>query len=264
MSCNQPYFQALLGAVKDTWAKPLVQNKYSNITWFAYTSCDANHPKPHVNFENHMIYVDCPDDLHHSYEKTKRAYNMIKDIIDFDYVIRTNTSVYVNLDLMLERVNSLDDDSVMGNWYSWRCPENKDISFFLLVGFFYGMCKEYFEYGLSANNEHIKCKNGDVFYTNDDVIFSKRLTECIGERYNNPVGINPTSMITIYKPFDEKDDRSKIPELQKGNNFNISFNPDCVNDDIMVRYRCFYQDEKRIEKGHEIEHIYELHNALNK
>ena len=261
MSCNQPYFQSLLGTVRDTWAKPLIHNKYKNITWFSYTSCDNKHPKPCVDFEEHMIYVDCEDDLVHSYEKTQKAYNMIKDVVDFDFVIRTNTSVFVNIDNMIEKVNSLSDDSVMGNWYGYVCEQNRDIKFFLLIGFFYGMCREFFEYGISADNDYIKDKDGNPIPSNDDVIFSKRLVEFIGGNYSNPQGINPDDKIPIYKAY-KPGSEDQFDELKTPHNFNFTFNPEDINDNVMVRVRTLYKDMDRIEYGHEIEHMYELYNAL--
>lgn len=262
MSCNQPYFKGLLGAVKETWAKPLIKNKYDNIIWFSYTSCDNKHPVPYVDFEEHMIYVDCEDDLHHTYEKTQKAYQMIKDLFDFDYVIRTNTTTFVNIDNLLRRVEQeLPEDAVIGNWYGYMCPQNTNIRFNMLVGFFYGMKREFFEYGLSADNEYLKDESGNTIFENDDVIFSKRLMEKIGGNYHNPNGINSNKKLTMYKVC-KHEDLDKFPEINIPNNFIFSFNPECVNDNVVIRIRSFYKGYDRIERGHEIEHMYELDSAM--
>ena len=40
--------------------------------------------------------------------------------------------------------------------------------------------------------------------------------------------------------------------------------PNIINERVIVRIRCFYDNMDRITKGHEIEHFFELNDALRK
>lgn len=262
MSCNVPYFQALLGAAKDTWAKSLLHNKYKDVTWFSYTACDEKHPNPHIDFKDHMIYVDCPDDLHHTYEKTQKAYNMVKDIVDFDYVIRTNTSVFVNVDKLIERVNEVEYDDIIGRctkYYHTNKRGGDDFISYIIIGFFMGMRREFFDIAMSAHNDYNVNKYGEVIHTNDDVIMSLRLFDVLG--VINNVAINKNDICPAYKVYIPGDEPETIKELPKKDFF---FEPDFINDYVMTRVRSLYRTKHidRSAKTHEIEHIYELYNAL--
>ena len=272
MSCNNPFYKSLLGAVKDTWAKPLIQNKYPNINWFAYTSCDKKHPNPMVDFENNMIYVDVPDDIFHTYEKTQAAWNLIKDKIDFDYVIRTNTSVYINIKNMINHFNNIPNDYIVGRFV------NSDIrnihtgeiklSFWLMAGFFFGMKKDYFNFCMGANKKFIS----DIYdasykeYVDDDII-SLRLKSILGDDYPSMHIENTDDDFCItYKPYlptNDKKEQEKRDWVYKINQFKVFFDPNIVNQYVMIRIRSYYNDSNRSELGHEIEHFYELDECLN-
>jgi hypothetical protein len=262
MSCNTPYFQALLGTIKNTWAKPVIQGKYENVQWFAYTSCDKKHPLPCIDWDEHIIYVDSSDDINHTYIKTQKAYEMIKEAgIDFEYVIRTNTSVFININNMIKKVNQIDYTDVLGGkvGYYHVFPDGRRIfQFNLIVGLFIGMSKERFDVAMTANNDY------DSIPTADDVIISKRLFEVYGDI--NPISPNDCpSTFPRYKAFD--------PEELKDHNFYNSvkqsggtfiFNPDDINRHVVIQVRPLYGELKeRSEKGHEFEHFYELNDALD-
>lgn len=260
MSCNQPYFQGLLGAVKDTWAKPIIQGRYNNVMWFGYTSCDNHHPKPCIDFNEHMIYVDSNDELGFTYDKTQKAYELIKNVLDFNYVVRTNTSLFVNVDKLIEHVNSLDDRYIMGRFYNYHL-NNK---FYLTIcGFFFGMSKYLFDISMTASNDYVKDENGNSISFDDDRILTKRLFDVID--LNSVYTTDVLGIIQVYKGISPNDisitSLKDIKELQK---INVTDNPDVINDNIMVRVRTLYSNEDRIEKGHEIEHMYELYNVLKK
>ena len=258
MSCNQPFFKALLGAVRDTWAKKLLFNQYEDCTWFAYTSCDKKHPTPYVDFKEHMVYVDCDDNIFNTYEKTKKAYNLIKNAgVKFDYVVRTNTSVYVNIDKMIEKVNKTPNDTVLGGMvgYYHKYPDgHMQFMWNILVGLFFGMSREYFDIAMSATN------NYDTIPTSDDVIISGKLHEVYGElKYTSPNPNCPTTFprYKSYLPGDE--DAKKIHTLT---NTTFTDDPQSVNNNVVVQIRTLYGDlPERAEKGHELEHFYELYDA---
>ena len=257
MSCNQPYFRSLLSVVKDTWAKPLMQNKYPNIIWFAYTSCDKHHPEPVIDYENHMIYVKCEDDLSHTYEKTKLAYQMIVNSgIDFDYVVRTNTSVFVNLKKMIERIDTLPKNKVMCK----LCKINFEEPYrflMIMIGYFFGMDRSLFDTTMYVNDDYIK---NNCLNSNDDVVISTVLFEKFN-LLNICHTINEDdAFVPMYKPHLPEDvNNKKLKELPKKD---ITFDSNCVNESVVCRVRSFYDNDDRIKYGHELEHFYELYDAL--
>lgn len=263
MSCNIPYYQALLGAVRNTWAHPLIRNKYPNITWFSYTSCDERHPKPIVDFEEHMIYVDSGDGIYDTYEKTQQAYRMIKDKIDFDYVIRTNTSVFVNIENMLKRLESVENHQVIG-----RCinsvlyePNSKEIreEFWLIHGFFFGMNKYLFDVCMSADKNLIKKISGreELNYHDDDII-SLMLHLALGDDYPTvPIEENLDDYILTFRT-------TQSPEFLETYQLKLVDNPDVVNDTVIVRLRDYWVDPtERGSFSREIQNFYELNQALH-
>ena len=260
MSCNQIYFQTLLGAVRDTWGKPLLQNKYENISWWSYTSCDEKHPRPVIDFENHMIYVDEKDDIYSTYTKTQKAYNMIKSTgIEFDYVIRTNTSVFVNIDNLLSKIESIDMDDILTSRTSRYIDTIGNVSFDIevLIGYFIGMKREYFDIAMSNPSNYFILDDKIPIPTIDDVLMSICL-------YNNglfekTICVHDNFIIPVYKGHKDGEEPRRMIEIDKKDLF---YKPECVNDYVVIRIRTFYEDFERTEKGHEIEHMYELYNAL--
>lgn len=259
MSCNDPYFQALLGCVRDTWAKPLLQNKYKNISWWSYTACDKKHPYPHIDFENHMIYVDSGDDLYSTYDKTKKAYELIKSTgIDFNYVVRTNTSIFVNIKNMLKRIDEMDENTIIGTWQKFKI--NNIPLYWGVIGYFFIMRKEHFEIIISSDDCLIADENGNNKEYWDDVVFAKNLS--IIEPDIKGICAEEDDKVFVYKGALKDED---IPEIFKlYSNFINVLNPKHINDRVIIRLKGFNDDiNVRKEKGHEIEHFYELNDALN-
>jgi len=268
MSCNVPYFQGLLATVKDTWVKPIIQGKYKNIKWFGYTSCDTHHPKPMIDYKENMIYVDCPDDLSHTYEKTKLAYQMIKDAgIEFDYVVRTNTSVFVNVKLLNEKICKLDTNKDMlghmsGFYLKYPNGDTK-FQFNIICGLFYGVPKHIFDCMTSAEDSSYYST-----HPTDDVVMFKLLNDKYGwEWQNNLKAVNSEDKYLHYPRYKSYDENDK--ERFKDNEFlyldypgKYTNDPNVVNNNIVIQIRCLYNGNERLERGHEIEHFYELYNAL--
>lgn len=264
MSCNKPYFKTLLSVVKDTWAKPVINNEYENVQWFAYTSCDKKHPTSCIDWDERMIYIDCPDDLNHTYEKTKIAYEMIKKSgIDFDYVVRTNTSVFVNIKKLIEHTKYLKDNDIIGLQWNYYVTNGKEIlhTMNITCGLFIGMSRELFDIAMSLNNDSY------LISAPDDVIWSYALSEKFGNftckspnsNYNRP-------MMPSYKGYKQQDENTEYVVKSKNEgkkNHTFIKNPMIVNSNVVIKVRPFYEDLLvRSEKGHEFEHFYELNDAL--
>lgn len=255
MSCNQPHFQALLGAVKNTWAKPIIEGKYPNITWFGYTSCDERHPRPMVDLEDHMIYVDRGDELRDTFYKTRDAYNMVKDLVDFDYIVRTNTSVYINIDIMIERLSYVENDTVCTN-FIYEYDEKTGITNYIITGYYMSMSKKIWEFGMDGDvikyeNDHNKYPN------NDDVVISKNIVKNCGEYAS--YSVNESRMIPMYKSYPET--YGKLESYLTNSNFDFCNNPNIVNQNVLVRIRSLYEINRY--ENQEVQHMYELHNTKN-
>ena len=114
LSCNDDNFKQLTNTVCNTWAKDLIDGKYNDFTFFYYTSCDEQHPTPCI--DEYVIYVDCPDDISHTYTKTKLAYQLLKyNGYITEYIFRTNTSTYVHVPNCIDKINTLKENDVIGN-----------------------------------------------------------------------------------------------------------------------------------------------------
>lgn len=83
-----------------------------------------------VDEDAHMICVKDGDDLYNTGNKTLKAFSLIKDF-DFDYVVRTNCSTYLNVKNIQEFVNTLpggEDENVYAGRYL-KNSESLDVPF---------------------------------------------------------------------------------------------------------------------------------------
>ena len=118
MSCNNDFFINEEAVVRDTWAKPIIEGKYENIRYCSYR---GGHEKNSYSKSECCFKLNVEDDLKHTFKKTYFAISMaFKTFGEFDYVFRTNTSTYVNVELLNAFVQSLDNSDVIytGDIYS--------------------------------------------------------------------------------------------------------------------------------------------------
>lgn len=261
MSCNHPYFKSLLSVVKDTWVKSIINKEYENVEWFAYTACDKKHPVPEIDYKDHIIYVDSKDDLYSTYDKTQKAYNMIKNQIDFDYVVRTNTSVFINIDNLNKKLNTHNSSNLIGGivgYYHKYHNGHTEFKWNMIAGLFMCMDKKYFDIAMTATN------NYDTIPAPDDVIISGRLFEEFPEVVVDKPNDNYKDIIyPRYKCVSEEDFEKHIKSNPNEMKQYVN-NPNIINDCVVVQMRPLYGNLKeRSEKGHEFEHFYELYDALS-
>lgn len=110
MSCHDEFFKNQVEKIKNTWAKPIFDGVYPNIDFLSYDGVTDKHS---LDKENKVLHVRCEDDLSNTYKKTYYALSLIKSNMDYDYVFRTNTSTYVNIDMLNKFVQALEDDEVL-------------------------------------------------------------------------------------------------------------------------------------------------------
>lgn len=112
MSCDKEFFSNQEEIIKQTWAKDIIDGKYPNIDIVFYMG------SPVINetyFDNDLktIVLKCEDGLDNTFKKTIRAFEYIDNNYEYDYIFRTNTSTYVNVQLLNEFIQSITDDNVL-------------------------------------------------------------------------------------------------------------------------------------------------------
>ena len=102
MSCNEAFFTESRFVTHDTWVKDVIDGIYEGIGFYSYTSSETG--EEYV--ENNTIYLNCSDEINGTYYKTIRCFEFLRENnITFDYVLRTNTSVYFNIPLTVQMIN---------------------------------------------------------------------------------------------------------------------------------------------------------------
>lgn len=261
MSANSDYFKLARQSVIDTWAKDLINGLYPGYTFYCYTACDEEHPVPCI--DGYMIYVDCPDDLHHTYTKTKLAFQMLKDNnITYKQVYRTNTSVYINVPSIIKQIQH--DKYDISNYqcgYYIKTKQNPELKFQynIFIGVYYGMhynlVKQIFFNGYDETMS--------LPLEGDDVTMTKVMM-----KLNIPYNLiepNPNFQYDFprYKCV-LAEDRYKWEHFYDLSNIYQDDPYYCLRIGNVIQTRTLYNNEERITKGNEISHIYELHEAFEK
>ena len=103
MSCQDEFFVNEEKIIKETWLKDLPDN----IDYCFYRG-DENIEKHKYNKEQHLLTLRCEDNIENTFKKTYYAFNIIGKIFkDYDYIFRTNTSTYVNTQLLSKFIENV-------------------------------------------------------------------------------------------------------------------------------------------------------------
>ena len=122
MSANYPIYNELEKVSNETW-RNIDKEKYPNIEFWTYTDAEKGE-NTHVDIKNHIIYIKKNDDengFYHTFSKTIFAFKDLQKLnIEYDYVLRTNNSTWINLPLVNEFLSYQYDDSQIycGRLYS--------------------------------------------------------------------------------------------------------------------------------------------------
>lgn len=108
MSCNKQFFNNQLKTLREhLYAKDILQKKYNNVDFWSYSA--SYDDKYHINKDIHHLFIPCNDDLQHTYEKTYKALKFINELgITYDFILRTNTSSYVNINRLQQYVETAE------------------------------------------------------------------------------------------------------------------------------------------------------------
>lgn len=114
MSCNQDRYINEESVIKRTWGKDILDGKYPDISLYFYR---GGADEISYDEENCTVYTDTNDDLNATFHKTLRMLQWCEENVgDFDYIIRTNTSTYLNIEGISQFLNmeNIKDDVLYG------------------------------------------------------------------------------------------------------------------------------------------------------
>ena len=101
-SCCNEFFEKEVQCIKETYAR----NLPSNIDFIYYI---GNNEKDELIGD--CLKLNCSDDIYSTFRKTYCALSFLyANNMHYDYIVKTNTSTYINVKLLNEIVNSIEDD----------------------------------------------------------------------------------------------------------------------------------------------------------
>lgn len=108
MSCNKPTYIKEEKAVRDSWAKDIIEGKYENIKWYSYRGGNSNS----YDEAEHCKHINIADDYRHTFHKTIMMLEwVVANNKDVNYIVRTNTSNYINVPLLNNFIKNLPYDN---------------------------------------------------------------------------------------------------------------------------------------------------------
>ena len=113
MSCDLPFFVDEEQVVLETWAKDIVDGKYPDVSFYFIRTSENE------RIEGNYIYVNTEDSFFNTFEKNVRAFEMLNENnIDYDFILRTNLSTYINIPAVVNIINSyIIPDCLVKNFF---------------------------------------------------------------------------------------------------------------------------------------------------
>lgn len=148
MSCNNPDFIKEEKVVLDTWAKKVLNNKNTEL-FFYRASADNNF---HIIEDKHLLLIPSPDDRRNTHIKTLKCFEEIYNKFDFDFIIRTNTTNYLNIDGILNYLKYKDKND--NHIYLTCLSYLYDLDVFYGRGVFYLFSKKIIKDIIEAKNKY--------------------------------------------------------------------------------------------------------------
>lgn len=106
MSCEQSRYMAEEAVIRETWAKPIINGKIENVSIMFYRGGSETEE---YDKDKCLLKLTSDDGLYKTFEKTIDAFKYLeKENIEYDYVFRTNTSTYINVDAIVQFLNFED------------------------------------------------------------------------------------------------------------------------------------------------------------
>lgn len=120
MSCNRANYINEEKGVRDSWAKDIIDGKYKNIKWYSYRGGKSDS----YDEAEHCRHINIPDTYSYTFHKTIKMFEwVVANNKDVDYIVRTNTSNYINVPLLNKFIKNLPyDDKDMYCGEICSCP----------------------------------------------------------------------------------------------------------------------------------------------
>lgn len=120
MTCNQEKYYKQELITRNTWAKNIFDGLYDNVNLYFFTASKTGYN--YIDYDEKKIYVNSQDELIDTSEKTKIAFKMAVENLDFDYCVLTNTATVLNVNLINEFINSefIDENCYYGGHLIYR------------------------------------------------------------------------------------------------------------------------------------------------
>lgn len=184
MTCSRPGYDIEDQCLKETWAKSLVNGDVQGCEFISYKA-DPSITEPFYDEEKHLLVVPGKDDLIHTYSKSIKAFEWLAANRDFDYIVRTNTTTWINVDLTKAFIESLRDDSIVYAGSLGCCFWSR--MYIYGQGNFLIMSKSHIRKLIANQKTDLEEKTGN----SDDVLFGTSLNDY----YFKANGLNPTKYV---------------------------------------------------------------------
>ena len=276
MSCNKEFFKEEEKVCQETYLEN-IGSLHPNITYYIYRGKEdgSGNTEDWIDHENHIIHINSEDDdLANVYQKTIAAFKLLdKEGVKYDYVVRTNTSTWINLDLLDLFIGFLDNDTT--NY----------------AGALFSAWWAYFKFTMTGNsmimpwrNVHSILLDKNIIWKNtkgncDDTVISVMFNERYAElgidytKYIKSVGIKNYVCSDLDEDFNEEDLSKYIffqfkPYFDK--NGNIAPELETEDSTYELRTRVEYDKMRNFDKAYnefyknkEAEYLRKGKNYLN-
>lgn len=105
MSMNSKEFSEEEEVIRQTWASDIISGKFPGMKVLFYKGKEKR--KEHLNGD--VLYIDSDDTLNGTYEKTVKTLEWCMKNEEFDFIVKTNTTTYINTGLMSDFIERLPD-----------------------------------------------------------------------------------------------------------------------------------------------------------
>ena len=122
MSCNQPLYQKEEDACRKTFLKDADK---LDVPYYFYKGTNQEQPAQYIDNEAHIMYLATPDSLFGTAMKTILAFSQALKLDDWDYIVKTNVSTWLDIKKILNVVQFWDGREDR-NVYGARFIANND------------------------------------------------------------------------------------------------------------------------------------------
>lgn len=114
MICNKGKYIRQKSLIRQTWGKDILEKKVENVELFFFTSSEDG--KNCINYDKNTIFVNSGDELINTAEKTAKTLIACDNLLNFDYLVITNSSTVLNVNLIYKFINSeyINEDKYYG------------------------------------------------------------------------------------------------------------------------------------------------------